>query len=505
MSCSNCGQVRILYDGDIICPKCSKLAVLDFKTGVGVATRLVHLTERIFNEELSKWDRDILLGNLVAKRELFSRAFFREHSLLNVEKLAEMSVLIKRIVKFSSYSGKSPKQADEIDNLLEMFGNVMRFETILLGVKSNRMNILCLRKFKEDFTLEETTSTFRVVDNENYLGLQKTFEYHNIFPENIAQEKFSSFVRMETPNEDHIQNKLLAPVEFIHRHYELLCSLLALFHRNKILSECFDLEYFQEILGEPRELIEFVATCFQDFGGDVIMVCPTKEFMTRASKYFDLPENQIKKTMLFDVNNKFIFPLFVRFRIEGLGDNVCITKDFSRFIYTILHAIITKQFFDDETVRVSKDFENNKVQAKFQEYGYLYLPNILDKKKASLQIDGIAIKNQTCYIVECKGRRFPRLIDEPETIEHIIRDLKGIVLGKEYSTKRGQIIERDKPSILNKIEFVKQNIVTLGLKYDFDCHSITVFKGLVITIDNPPIPKFNGIEMKSIYQIIEPI
>ena len=67
--------------------------------------------------------------------------------------------------------------------------------------------------------------------------------------------------------------------------------------------------------------------------------------------------------LVYDVNNKSIFPLFVRFRNEKLHDVICITKDFSRFIYTILHVILTKDFFDDETVQISKDFEAQKVKA----------------------------------------------------------------------------------------------------------------------------------------------
>ena len=172
MPCSNCGHTLVIYCGDAICPRCKRLALLDSYTAVKVATRLVRLTTKIFNEELIKWERGTLLGNLVAKRELFSRAFFREHSLLNVEKLAEMTLLIKRSAIYSSYTGKSPRRGNEIDKLLETFGNVMRFETILLRVKSDYMNILRLKTFKEDFTLEDATTTFLAVDNENYLSLK---------------------------------------------------------------------------------------------------------------------------------------------------------------------------------------------------------------------------------------------------------------------------------------------------------------------------------------------
>lgn len=79
--------------------------------------------------------------------------------------------------------------------------------------------------------------------------------------------------------------------------------------------------------------------------------------------------------------------------------------------------------------------------------------------------------------------------------------MKGIVFGKEYSNNDGKVIETDKPSIIKKVDYVKQNIVNLGVKYDFDSDLITEFEGLVITIDYPPISGFNEIKMLSINQI----
>jgi hypothetical protein len=54
----------ILYDRNELCPICNGLAILDNAMAIKVATRLVSLTTKIFNEELSKWERDTLLGNI---------------------------------------------------------------------------------------------------------------------------------------------------------------------------------------------------------------------------------------------------------------------------------------------------------------------------------------------------------------------------------------------------------------------------------------------------------
>jgi hypothetical protein len=53
---------------------------------------------------------------------------------------------------------------------------------------------------------------------------------------------------------------------------------------------------------------------------------------------------------------------------------------------------------------------------------------------------------------------------------------------------------------MNKVEFVKQNISTLGVKYGFD-PTPTEFEGVIITMDYPPITEYNAIKMLSIYQI----
>ena len=74
-------------------------------------------------------------------------------------------------------------------------------------------------------------------------------------------------------------------------------------------------------------------------------------------------------------------------------------------------------------------------------------------------------------------------------------------MGKGYTKdKNGQVTVRNKPSLISKVVFVKQNISTLGVKYGFD-PNLTEFEGIIITMDYPPITEYNGIGMLSIHQI----
>ncbi len=486
-----------------MCPKCKRLAQLDLETAIKVGTRLVNLFTNVFNDELRGWERDTLLGNLVAGRELVARAFFQKYSLLEAGRLSAYTMLIKRVVRFSNYRGTVPKKKKEVDALVDKFEDVRKFESILLNIKSGYKSILYLRKCDVDkFTLHDAAKTFRVVANESYLDIEKTFANHDIFSAKNAEQKFKEYEKDYKPPEKPIEVVFIPPDEFTTIHYERINQIFVLFHRDRASKECFNLEYLNDLLNEPRDLVDFICGTFKLFESDIITVCPTHEFISRASKFFNLPKSNVKNKLVFDVNNKSIFPLFVRFRNEDLGDVICISKDFSSFIYTILHAIILKDMFDKETERLSKEFENEKVKVKFEEKGYHYIKNIMDKKKATIEIDGLAIRKHTCYVIECKGWRFPRLIDEPETKEHIIRDLKGIVTGeKEHSHKKGEIKIKTKPSILKKVDYVKNNIHDLAKKYEFDYSSIKEYKPLVVTIDYPPISEYGGVKMISINDI----
>jgi hypothetical protein len=92
--------------------------IVDSSTTIQVASRMYELATRVFNEELRKWERDTLLGNLAAKRELASKEFFEEYNILKIARLGELTLLIKRIVKFSNFIGKLPEQGRDIDKLL---------------------------------------------------------------------------------------------------------------------------------------------------------------------------------------------------------------------------------------------------------------------------------------------------------------------------------------------------------------------------------------------------
>ncbi|MGB8036210.1 MAG: hypothetical protein WCF03_20535 [Nitrososphaeraceae archaeon] len=142
MPCAKCHCLLLLYENEEICPTCNRLSVLDPEIATKVGTRLVELAAKIFNEELMKWERDTSLANLAARRELLSREYFRKFSALYVGRLAAITLLIKRVTKFSNFSGRIPRQNGDIEKPIKAFERSKKFDSILLKLKAGYNNIL---------------------------------------------------------------------------------------------------------------------------------------------------------------------------------------------------------------------------------------------------------------------------------------------------------------------------------------------------------------------------
>jgi hypothetical protein len=204
------------------------------------------------------------------------------------------------------------------------------------------------------------------------------------------------------------------------------------------------------------------------------------------------------QVLLFDENNHSIFPIFIRFKSEALGVVVFISHRFSYFIFTLLHIMVKKQLFDAETEKRSIEFEKKIARDEFEKLGYNYIASVADKRKVSLEIDGLAIKDERCYVIECKSWRLRPLLESCRWREQTIRDLKGIIEGKKYTfdenTKTKKITK--KPSIIEKISFVKNNLDRWNLT-----NKVTQVIGLILLADFSPVSELDGIKIISINQI----
>ena len=117
-------------------------------------------------------------------------------------------------------------------------------------------------------------------------------------------------------------------------------------------------------------------------------------------------------------------------------------------------------------------------------------PNVKDKQKnPTLEIDGIAVKGNHCFIVESKVKGITKLMEEQHTVSGIITDLKGIVEGFETSQNRSKLNRM--PSLLKKIEFARKNVSSTYIKTTNNLK----FIGMIVTTIYPWISEYKGVRI----------
>lgn len=275
--------------------------------------------------------------------------------------------------------------------------------------------------------------------------------------------------------------------EFVTKLYDMICTIYFGLLRNRLYLEAFDLRNYKELLADPMEIIKFSNTFA--FGRDGISICNTAEFLIRAKKFFKKDIIFLRKILLFEKENSDTFSLFVRIKDKDY-DYVLISHKFSEIAYIFLYAVITKKIFDAETEKRSKQFEQ-KIKSNFENHDFKYFPNIVDKKNNTIEIDGVGIGINHCIVVEAKAKRLPTLIEENTRKYQSIRDVKGIVNGVKYSTKNRKEIKKKIPSLLEKIDYVKQHKTLFGI----NDANITKFTGVIVTLNYSWISEYKNVQI----------
>ena len=170
-------------------------------------------------------------------------------------------------------------------------------------------------------------------------------------------------------------------------------------------------------------------------------------------------------------------------------DYVLISHEFAKLVYIQLHAVLAKKLFDQETAKRGRRLEK-KIQERFEEAGFRYFPNVKDRRKnPTLEIDGIAVKGNHCFIVESKIKGITKLIEEQHTVSGIITDLKGIVEGFETSQNRSKLSHM--PSLLKKIEFARKYVSSTYIKTTNNLK----FTGIIVTTIYPWISEYKKVRI----------
>ena len=167
-------------------------------------------------------------------------------------------------------------------------------------------------------------------------------------------------------------------------------------------------------------------------------------------------------------------------------------------MYIFLHAILFDDIFNEDAKKRGKEFEP-KTQKYFENLGYSYYPNIkhIENHQEILEIDGVAVKGDIAFIIECKNSRLLPEFESYKAKQIMVDDLKGIVDGVKRKGNRGKITLKQVPSLPEKIEYVKSNLKKLGLEQV----SINKIFGLIITGNVPLLSNYKGIEIRKLDSI----
>jgi len=376
--------------------------------------------------------------------------------------------------------------------LIDMGKKLLDIENAYIHVKANYFSIIVEKPFTQGKFTQDQISKIKVVENERYSTIRETFGGIDIFSAQVAEEKAGEILK-NMKIEDRKYRDYTAE-EFISSCYPLILSMYGGLLRSRYYSEAFDLRQYGKIMKDPAELMKFVWKF--PINADLTYV-PEDIFIEKARETLKLPKKTVKKALIFDPRHSSIFPLFILVNLAG-KKRVVVSHRFAYFIYVILHATITKSLFDAETERLSSTFEKNKVSSEFESLGYIYDNNrIVKSTSGGMEIDGVATKDEICYVIECKGWRFPPFVEEKAKSEQIVRDLQGIIDGKKFTTMEGSLQYERIKSLPEKVSFVSKNID----KFKLDAAKVKKVSGLVVTQHPPPISSYKDIRIISLSQI----
>jgi len=489
LTCKNCGNILIFWD-EFVCPKCKGYSKLDSITASEIAKKRTSNLKELWNRYVITLDKNSVIAHITWQREKLCREFFREYNTLDIAHLLSDTLLLKRVMETKGQKENAEMIDDEEKATklrdLHSKGIIMEEDNIL--VESCLANILYLKKFSlEEIHGNHLFDDFIVLHNERFYNLIESYENYNLLSEQKGKEKIEQWrPEFERLMKEKPQIIEYTREEFVKKQYDTICTFYLGLLRNRVFLEAFDLREYSKLVDDPAEVIRFVNTF--EARENAISACNTAEFLIRAKKFFKREIPELKKILLLEVDNPDAFPLFVRVKNSEI-DYVLISHRFTALIHIFLHAVITKDLFDKETEIRGKKFEK-EVSDEFEKKGFTCIRNVKDSElNTTLEIDVLAIKNKNCFVVETKAHRLPTLIEESNRTAQVVRDIKGIVDGIKYSTIQNKIRKEKIPSLLDKINYIKNN------RSKFDLNDNVSIEGVIVSPDYTWIEKYKGVKI----------
>lgn len=494
MVCTKCGTKLILDKYDKIkCPNCLGIKFLPKEEALYVLKKQFDWFNNGFTQVLNIYEKRRLIVWILGEREKISSKFFTDSPRVPLNDFLSMNVLIKRIML--NHDGKGKELADEKNTpqLIDTFSGFIKIAERCNLVMGDFGHIIAKKSLNPDeIDYKTLMSNYTFIINEDWLPIMNTFREHLIMGEEESDKqlkKFEEEYKMAKGRKD--EPLKLNPAETIERLYPTLLGFFCALNKNAIFKEVFDFNYLKESNIPPDTFLSIIKDFPLQYG--IINSIKPREFRKYLKKKFKgYDSNMIYNKLVYSEDNKDIFPLFVK-----LDGHLLVSICFSRLVGLFYYPFYYRELFLKETQKISDLFEKVEVPKKLEEIGFRVKKNITDRKKSTLQIDTLAWKNGVVYVIETKIWDLKPLFEHKLTHLNRERDLKGIVDGKKYTTKDSKLTIKEIPSLISKIDYVRDNIENLCSNHE----NIKEINGLIITKSHPPISTYKNIKIIAFNEI----
>jgi hypothetical protein len=486
--CDKCGSKKIMGNKETICPKCNNLEILPQDIALNIYERLNDWFITKFTEIIEEYDKIELILWLLEEREILVSDFFKVFPSLNFNRFFALNDLLKRAFKIYNVKGNKKPHYEDVTKLVDDFSafiEVVESKKLLI----NEGFAYCVSKKPFDLQtieLNDLISNFNFYYDVDWINVTKSFEQNMIYPNDVA----------ETYRNDHkeeynkIKNSFREPIEYnpeqiIRNLYPTLRSLRDGLTETNLFQKMFDIRYLEK-KQIPVEIFSTIVKCSK-VQLDILMFTSRTELIRYiAEELKNINTEDIYNSFVFSENNQDVFPFFIE-----IERNIFISPNCLDLMKLYYIPVFYKNLFSNETQSRSVPFEKVEVPNKLKENGFKVIINKTDRKKSTLEIDSIAWKENKIYVIETKMWDTRIFFVHKQTHLQRERDLKGIVDGIEYRMRSNVIVEKEKPSLLIKIDYVKENLKDLCPDYE----KITSVEGLIITRSYPPIKDYKGVKI----------
>jgi hypothetical protein len=424
----------IFIDNQWKCPVCDNVPVVEEEVAKRMCHEKISYIHGLFREYMKRFDKNSLIAHIAWAREKFARDFLEVYQGFHLTKFLTYNLLMRDVAKDVNIKGNSKADEENTKQLVDTYEEFVHRQEWCSDLQNGFYSMIDKKGSVKGTSDNHSTDTFLLVPNETYLPIKQSFENNGILTQEDGQRRIEQYKKEFGTPDKPLQKRFYTTDEFIETFYEVILQLCCGLLRNSMYVSVFNFDRLKNLNIIPSRIMEFVNT-FPPVEG-MFTGCNAQEFSVRLQKFFHgRRTNLIEKALVFSSSNSDVFPWFVR-----LEDLVLVSHRTSYLVYALLHAILHKDRFDEETQKRSLKFEKREVEREFSKAGFDYRPDLKDKSKNwKLQIDGIATRAPTMYIVECKGWGLKPLYERKETQQYLERDLKGIVDGLKYTTKNGEL------------------------------------------------------------------